>query len=92
MERPILFAYLRNKTGKGVARKLRSNGIVPAIFYGPRTENIPLAVDLKELNKTLQTEAGENVLVDLEIKNGDKSSRKIVMIKDIQIDVLYTKP
>jgi len=45
-------------------------------------------IDSKELSKALQTEAGENVLIDLDIRKGAQSDRKVVMLKDIQIDPL----
>jgi large subunit ribosomal protein L25 len=88
MERPVLAAEIREGTGKGKARKLRTRGLVPAIFYGPRSETIPLVIDSKEFAKSLQTEAGENVLIDLDIRKGDQAERKVVMVKDIQIDPL----
>ena len=88
MERPILKAEIREGTGKGMARKLRVKGLIPAIFYGPRSKTIPLVIDAKEFAKTLQTEAGENVLIDLDIRKGDQSGRKVVMVKELQIDSL----
>jgi len=88
MERPVLTAEMRDEVGKGQARKLRAKGLIPAIFYGPRSQSIPLMVDAKEFAKTLQTEAGENVLVDLHIRKGDQENRRVVMVKDIQIDPL----
>jgi len=88
MERPVLRAETREGTGKGVARKLRGKGLIPAIFYGPRSKAVALAIDAREFTKTLQTEAGENVLIDLEIMEGDRSDRKVVMVKDIQVDPL----
>ena len=88
MERPVLMAEMREGIGKGMARKLRAKGLIPAIFYGPRSKSISLVIDPKELAKTLQTEAGENVLIDLEIRKGDQSDRKVVMVKDLQIDPL----
>jgi large subunit ribosomal protein L25 len=45
-------------------------------------------IDSKELARALQTEAGENVLIDLDIRKGDQLDRKVVMLKDIQIDPL----
>ena len=88
MERPVLRAETREGTGKGVARKLRGKGLIPAIFYGPRSKAVALVIDAREFTKTLQTEAGENVLIDLEIMKGDRSDRKVVMVKDIQVDPL----
>jgi large subunit ribosomal protein L25 len=88
MERPALSAEIREGVGKGKARKLRAKGFIPAVFYGPRTQSIPLVIDSKEFVKTLQTEAGENVLIDLNIRKGNQSDRKVVMVKDLQIDCL----
>ena len=91
MERPVLKAEMREGTGKGMARKLRDRGFIPAIFYGANTQTIPLIVNPKELSLTLQTEAGGNVLIDLEIRKGDQSERKVVMVKELQYDHLQRK-
>jgi large subunit ribosomal protein L25 len=91
MERPVLRAEIREETGKGRVRKLRTKGLIPAIFYGPKSKTIPLVVDSKELVKTLKTEAGENVLIDLHIIKDAKTDRKVVMVKDIQIDPIQMK-
>ncbi len=88
MERPVLTAEIREELGKEKAKKLRTKGLIPAIFYGPKSQSIPLVVQSKELAKALQTEAGENVLIDLDIRKGDQADRKVVMLKDIQIDPL----
>jgi large subunit ribosomal protein L25 len=88
MERPALSAEIREGVGKGKAKKLRAQGLIPAVFYGPRTQSISLVIDSKEFVKTLQTEAGENVLIDLNIRRGDHSEQKVVMVKDLQLDPL----
>jgi len=88
MERPILTAEVREGAGKGAARRLRAEGRIPAIFYGPRSKPISLTIDSKEFAKSLQTEAGENVLIDLDIRKGDHPERKVVMVKELQIDPL----
>src|SRR3989304_731105 len=84
MERPVLSAEVREGIGKEKAKKLRVKGLIPAIFYGPQSNSIPLVIDSKEFAKILQTEAGENVLIDLDIRKGDQSDRKVVMVKEIQ--------
>jgi large subunit ribosomal protein L25 len=48
-------------------------------------------IDSKEFAKTLQSEAGENVLIDLHIRKGNQEDRKVVMVKDVQIDPLQGK-
>jgi large subunit ribosomal protein L25 len=60
-----LTAEKRDGTGKGVARKLRAGGRVPAILYGHGMEPVALSVDSRELFHLLHTGAGTNVLVDL---------------------------
>ncbi len=91
MEKPVLKAEIRERSGKGAARKLRERGLIPAVFYGPKSKTIPLVVDSKELASTLKTEAGENVLIDLHIVKDAKTDRKVVMVKDIQIDPLQMR-
>jgi large subunit ribosomal protein L25 len=88
MERPLLKAEIREMMKKGAARKLRARGRIPAVFYSPRAKTLSLVVDPRELSQALRTEAGENVLIDLEIGDGGQPDRKVVMIKDIQIDPL----
>ncbi len=88
MERPIVKAEIREGVGKERAKKLRAEGLMPAILYGSRTKAIPLVLNSKELAKALRTEAGENVLIDLDIQKGGESQRKVVMVKEIQFDPL----
>jgi large subunit ribosomal protein L25 len=88
MERPVLVVETREEFKKGNARKLRAKGMIPAVFYGPRSKTLPLVLDPKELKKTLQTESGANVLIDLDIRNAGDIGRKVVMVKDLQIHPL----
>jgi large subunit ribosomal protein L25 len=60
-----LTAEPRTDTGKGVARKLRAAGRVPAVLYGQGTEPIALSVDAHEMGRVLHSGAGSNVLLDL---------------------------
>jgi large subunit ribosomal protein L25 len=57
----------RDDKGKGAARRLRAKGLVPAVVYGHGAEPVHLAVDARELLQLLHTDAGTNVLVDLEV-------------------------
>ena len=41
-----LKAQVREKTGKGIAKKLRRQGLIPAILYGPGISPLPLAIIL----------------------------------------------
>lgn len=62
-----LQAEVRDGRGKGVARKLRAVGKVPATMYGQGTEAKALTVDARALSHALSTDAGRNVLIDLHV-------------------------
>ncbi len=82
MEQIELSANRREDTGKGAAKKLRRAGLVPAVLYGPGIKGaVPLTLSNRELEKTLHTTAGENVLVSLRI-DGDGKPRT-VMFREI---------
>lgn len=71
-------------TGKGVARKLRQQGLIPAILYG-EGEPVPLTVDPRSLLRVLGTTVGENVILNLTIGDGGEQSQK-AMVKAVQRD------
>ena len=81
-----LLAKIREKVGKET-KKIREEGLIPAILYGPKVENILLEVDLKEFEKVYQ-EAGRSSLIELEV-GGKKYS---VLIHAVEIDYLTRKP
>ncbi len=70
---------IRNERGRGTSRRLRNEGLIPAVLYGQK-ENLSLTISPKELEKVIR-EKGENALIDLAIE-GDKS-RKVV-VKETQ--------
>jgi large subunit ribosomal protein L25 len=80
-----LVAEPRDGTGKGVARKLRAAGRVPAVLYGGGLESTPLSVDSKDLFHVLHTGAGSNVLVDL-VVNGDEH---LIIPRDVRRDHIH---
>jgi large subunit ribosomal protein L25 len=60
-----LVAERREGTGKGVARKLRAAGRVPAVLYGQGQESVSISVDARELVHLFHQAASANVLLDL---------------------------
>jgi large subunit ribosomal protein L25 len=84
MEAPVLQAVRRIHSGKGVARKIRAQGLIPAVFYGAG-ENIPLSLQPKELLKILS--AGENTIFQLEIEGEATADRK-ALVRALQRDPL----
>jgi len=86
MEVGKLNVQVRNETGKGIARKLRAQGLVPGICYGEKLES-PLAITLdpKALHNALDPEKKLNTVIDVTVDGGNTLS---VMIKDYQIHPL----
>lgn len=82
MERLSIHAEKRERSGKGFARTLRREGMVPAVLYREgKAQSIKLS--RKELAKLINTISGEQVIVDLHFADGDK---KLALLKDYQVD------
>jgi len=77
-----LKAEPRDGAGKGVARKLRADGRIPAVLYGHGKDAQPLSVDARDLFHLLHGAAGGNVLIDLVI-DGKKT---MAMPREVQRD------
>lgn len=86
MSQVKLAARVRKSKGKGAARKLRNNNQIPAVFYGPKTESVMLAVDYSELTRVLKENRHENVILDLQVKSDRGTDTRKVMIKDLMMD------
>jgi large subunit ribosomal protein L25 len=82
MESPVLRVWRRDRAGKGVARKIRAKGLIPAIFYGGG-ENIALSLQPQELLKILS--AGENTIFQLEL-DGDTGEDRKAIVRNLQRD------
>jgi large subunit ribosomal protein L25 len=76
-----LRALPRAGTGKGAARQARQAGTVPAVLYGRGMAPLALAVDGKQMGQVLHTQAGTNVLVNLEVEGG---RRYLTMVRELQ--------
>ncbi|MCD4688359.1 MAG: 50S ribosomal protein L25, partial [Desulfuromonadaceae bacterium] len=84
MAQTELMVNSREALGKGSARSLRREGLVPAVVYGKSMETCALSVDPKALKKSIATEAGLNTLITLK---GDGSfNGQVVILKDMQVD------
>ncbi len=58
--------------------------MVPAILYGRETDPVKIAVDAVEMKRALSTPAGDNVLLDLDIKGHDGASTETAMVRELQ--------
>ncbi len=73
---------VREAHGKGSARRSRAAGMVPGVVYGRGMEPIAIEVNRREFVTALQTDAGLNVLLDLQV-NGDNV---LTLARDLQRD------
>ncbi len=93
MKTIALNAQMREGLGKSNSKKLRSEGFVPAIFYGYQTDAIAIKVDSSELISALVGDRDEAVFVKLGIQSDKgKKVQKLSVIKDLQIDAIKRKP
>jgi large subunit ribosomal protein L25 len=76
-----LKAEARPTVGRSAVRKLRACGFIPAVIYGGNDKPQPLQVSAREINAMMSHASGENVLVELEI--GDGQSRT-ALVQEVQ--------
>jgi len=80
-----LSAKVREKTGKGPARRLRQQEWIPAVCYGPKTAPLPLSVPRNQLLKCLQEMGEETRLIPLVVEDGASRTTKKVVIREVQV-------
>lgn len=67
MDQVSLSAQTRAASGSRAARRLRSEGLVPAVVYGRGQDPVTVTVSQRELYAALHTEAGLNALIELDL-------------------------
>ena len=85
MELIELNAKSRELSGKGAARKLRSNNAIPAIVYGAKKDPEMLSINTSEFVKIIREHGSMGLFFNLNIE-GDSGKKKSVMLKDMQMD------
>jgi large subunit ribosomal protein L25 len=80
----VIKGEIRDQFGKNASRRIRREGNLPAILYGPATENFPLILNKKDVFQILKSESGENTLFKIDLG----SQKRDVMIKAFQQDVV----
>jgi large subunit ribosomal protein L25 len=75
-----LTAETGRTAGSRPSGRMRNDGLVPAVVYGLGRDAVSVAVPWSDLRKALNTEAGLNVLITLEV-DGKKD---LAIVKDLQ--------
>ena len=90
MEERVLNIELRSKTGKGICRRLRVEGLIPGVVYGKGIESVPVTLSPKVLSAAIAGEGGQNHLLTL--KGGGSLDGQMVIVADLLIDYLKGTP
>jgi large subunit ribosomal protein L25 len=91
MEEAILKGQVRMQVGKGSAKTLRRQRLIPAVVYGGASGPVAVTIDPLDMMKLLGTGAGENVLITLTL-DGDGERSRTVILKELQRDPVRGGP
>ncbi len=78
-----LSAAKRDVSGTTASKRLRREGIVPAVVYGSKQREYMIQVDAKEFGNIFREQSSSNFLVNLEI-DGAEEKTKLAMVQDVQ--------
>jgi len=78
-----LNAFARTLGRRAGAKKLRSNGRIPAVIYGRQTQPQNLEVIAKEMEDLIHHSVSENLLVDLAVKD-DSRPKRLALVQEVQ--------
>jgi len=82
MERITIHAEKREEKGKGAARSLRRQAMIPAILYRGGGSQ-PIKLPKKEITQFINTTAGQQIMVKLQFTDGES---KLALMKEYQVD------
>ncbi len=78
----VFEAKSRSDEGKGASRRLRRDGMVPAVVYGGHKEPKSLMLEHREVAKHLENDAVYSHILELRIDGAKKGEQ--VILKDMQ--------
>ena len=79
-----LSARPRSETGRNAVGKVRARGAIPAVIYGAKDATTNLEVEKRDIENLLARAVSENILVQLEIKDGEKTTSRLSLIQEVQ--------
>ena len=82
MKSVALKSYPRTAKGTIAARKIRGQGRIPAVMYGPKSDPRSLEVEHKTIEGLMKQSVGEHLLIDLSIE--DEQASRLTLLQEIQ--------
>jgi large subunit ribosomal protein L25 len=79
-----LTVQARTQVGRNAIKKVRKEGLIPGVIYGVGQEPINLEVNGRQLSTVLAHASSENILLELEIVDGDNKRNSLAMIQEVQ--------
>jgi large subunit ribosomal protein L25 len=79
-----LTVQTRKQVGRNAIKKVRKEGLIPGVIYGVGHEPINLEVNGRQLSTVLAHASSENILLELEIVDGDNKRNSLAMIQEVQ--------
>jgi large subunit ribosomal protein L25 len=76
----------RENIGSNASRRLRGEGIVPAVVYGGGRDSVAINVDRRKVLELLRSAAGENTIFLLNL--GKTGKQRHAMIREMQVNPL----
>ncbi len=83
MKSVALNAFPRSLGRRAGAKKLRSDGRIPAVIYGRQAKPQNLEVKSKEMEDLIHRSVSENLLVDLAVKD-DTRPKRLALVQEVQ--------
>jgi large subunit ribosomal protein L25 len=74
----------RAEVGRNAIKKVRKQGLIPGVIYGVGHEPINLEVNGRQLSTVLAHSSSENILLELEIVDGENKRNSLAMIQEVQ--------
>ena len=83
-----LTAQTRLTSGRTAVKKIKKQGLVPAVVYGGHDKPLNLTLNAREITRLLAHATSEHFLVDLEINDGGTTTNRLALIQEVQHDAI----
>ena len=78
IEAAVVATPRTGKFNKNHARRVRVQGLIPAVVYGAGADSVAVTVDPKVITKILYSDTGHNTIFDLTIEGAPAAKGMIV--------------